>query len=208
MTNRDTADATLGNAVDSEAAVPQVLQDLQFLVDLQREMREQAKDCQASPRFWTVGDYKWVECSEDNAERFSVYLPSAGMSYEINHYLQEVVERDDLSEDALSDLDDVSCEETGLEWIVEYEDEDASLHPERKEHCVHPNTMFLTKAEAKRHIKLNHYHYTSEAHTYAMTAWRAPMVERLLKILHEFDFDSLLPEGGEATLDPRGGDAK
>jgi hypothetical protein len=51
--------------------------------------------------------------------------------------------------------------------------------------------MFLTKAEAKEHIEANHYHYTKEAHTWAMTAWRAPKVERLLKVLSEFDFRSL-----------------
>lgn len=51
--------------------------------------------------------------------------------------------------------------------------------------------MFLTKAEAKRHIRLNKHHYTSEAHTYAMTALRAPKVERLLKILETFDWDSI-----------------
>lgn len=51
--------------------------------------------------------------------------------------------------------------------------------------------MFLTKEEAKQHLKVNHYHYTSKAHTYAMTAWRAPKVERLLKILETFDWDSI-----------------
>jgi hypothetical protein len=51
--------------------------------------------------------------------------------------------------------------------------------------------MFLTKQEAKDHIRLNHYHYTDEVHTYAMTAWRAPKVERLLNILETFDWDKL-----------------
>ncbi|WP_137743427.1 hypothetical protein [Robertmurraya siralis] len=45
--------------------------------------------------------------------------------------------------------------------------------------------------EAKRHIQLNHYHYSPKAHTYAMTAWRAPKVERLLKILESFDWDKI-----------------
>lgn len=51
--------------------------------------------------------------------------------------------------------------------------------------------MFLTKAEAKRHIRLNKHHYTSETHTYVMTAWRAPKVERLLNILETFDWKSI-----------------
>lgn len=165
--------------------------DIQFLIDLQAELNSQDNDCQASPRFWSVGDYKWLECSSDNAERYSIYLPNDGESYEINYFLQEVLDRDELSEEALGDFSEISCEVSAFDWIRDHYDEGASLHPERKEHCVKENTMFLTKAEAKRHIELNHYHYTSEAHTYAMTAWRAPHVERLLKILSEFDFTQL-----------------
>jgi hypothetical protein len=158
---------------------------------LQVELNTQTTDSQAAPRFWTVGDYKWVSCHEGNAERYSVYLPNDGESYEINDFLKEILDREELTDEALEELDDVNCEESAFEWIQKHYDEGASLHPERKEHCIRENTMFLTKAEAKRHIELNHYHYTNEAHTYAMTAWRAPKVERLLKILSEFNFDSL-----------------
>lgn len=83
------------------------------------------------------------------------------------------------------DYDDV------IGWIRKYIDEGAELIPERKVHIIQPDTMFLTKAEAKSHIKLYKHHYTSEAHTYAMTSWRAPKVERLLKILETFDWSSI-----------------
>jgi site-specific recombinase XerD len=49
---------------------------------------------------------------------------------------------------------------------------------------------FLTKEEAKQHLEANSHHYSSEAHTYAMTAWRAPKVERLLQILETMDWDA------------------
>lgn len=168
-----------------------MMDDIEFLKQLQAELNSQDTDIQAAPRFWAVGDYRWVECSSDNAERYSVYLPNSAEAHEIDYYLQEVIDKDALPEEALEAFDEISCEESALEWIREYEDEDASLHPERKEHFVRENTMFFTKAEAKQHIEANYYHYTKEAHTYAMTAWRAPKVERLLKILSEFDFDSL-----------------
>jgi hypothetical protein len=165
--------------------------DIEFLKELQTELNSQDNDSQAAPRFWTVGDYRWVECNDDNAERHSVYLPNAGESHEINYFLTESLDKEDLSEDALEAFKEISCEVSAFDWIQEHYDEGASLHSEKKEHFIRQNTMFLTKAEAKQHIKSNHYHYTNEAHTYAMTAWRAPKVERLLKILSEFDFDSL-----------------
>lgn len=33
-------------------------QDIQFLKELQQELKDQDNDCQAAPRFWTVGDYE------------------------------------------------------------------------------------------------------------------------------------------------------
>ncbi|WP_303752883.1 hypothetical protein, partial [Bacillus velezensis] len=150
----------------------------------------QDNDGQAAPRFWTIGDYEWVEAREENAERYSVYLPYIAEAYVLDDYLEEIKEDSELSEEALTELKKDDLDDP-IEWIQKYIDEEADLIPERKVHIVRPDTMFLTKAEAKTHIKLNKHHYTSEAHTYAMTAWRAPKVERLLNILETFDWDSI-----------------
>lgn len=58
----------------------------------------------------------------------------------------------------------------------------------RKEHYRYPDTMFLTNRSCKRHIELNHYHYSGDAHSYAMTAWRSPEVERLWNILDKIEW--------------------
>lgn len=164
---------------------------IDFLKELQKELREQDNDCQAAPRFWTVGDYRWVSCSEDNAERYSIYIPDDGESYELQDYLAEEKDNEELSEEAREAFEEIECETSALEWIQEYRHADASMWAEKQEHCIAPSTMFLTKAEAKRHIELNHYHYTKKAHTYAMTAWRAPKVEKLLEILENFNWESI-----------------
>ncbi|QXW81067.1 hypothetical protein [Bacillus sp. LJBS17] len=170
--------------------------DIQFLKELQNELKTQDHDSQAAPRFWTVGDYEWVEAREENAERYSVYLPYIAESYVFDDYLKEIKEDCELSKEALTELQEIEDDyDDAIEWIQKYIDEEAELIPERKVHIIQPNTMFLTKAEAKSHIKLNKHHYTSEAHTYAMTAWRAPKVERLLEILETFDWGSFRKEG-------------
>lgn len=56
------------------------------------------------------------------------------------------------------------------------------------EHYRYPDTMFLTNRSCKEHIKANYYHYSSDAHSYAMTAWRSPEVEHLWKILDKIDW--------------------
>ena len=53
---------------------------------------------------------------------------------------------------------------------------------------IYENTMFLTEKEAAEHLMSNDYHYDETAHTYAMTAWRSPIMEKLIKILQEVEF--------------------
>ena len=57
--------------------------------------------------------------------------------------------------------------------------------------AIVPCTMFLTLREAEEHLKANYYHYTPQAHTYGMCAWRSPEVAQLIKLLHTVDFDEL-----------------
>jgi len=51
--------------------------------------------------------------------------------------------------------------------------------------------MFLTKKECEDHIERNGYNY-SEPHSYAMTAFRSPQVEKLYDVLQNTDWESLL----------------
>ena len=52
--------------------------------------------------------------------------------------------------------------------------------------------MFLTEKDAKDHLRLNHYHYSSDAHTYIKHAWRASDLERFfIELFNHFD----IPQG-------------
>jgi hypothetical protein len=168
-------------------------EDIQFLKELQEELKTQDHDVQAAPRYWTVGDYKMVGCPEGYQDTYHVGLPDKEYYDDLEELLKEIEsdKLEDFSEEAQDEFKEIGCEESALDWIKEYYDKDAYLIPVKEEHIIHPNTMFLTKAEAKRHIELNHYHYSKKVHTYAMTAWRAPKVERLLKILETFNWDSV-----------------
>ena len=68
------------------------------------------------------------------------------------------------------------------------EDDEYMVGNYRNEHHIYPNTMFLTNRSCKRHIELNHYHYDADVHSYAMTAWRSPEVEKLWDILQKVDW--------------------
>nr|WP_235851676.1 hypothetical protein [Heyndrickxia camelliae] len=170
-----------------------MLEEIKFLKELQNELNTQDHDIQAAPCFWALMDYRWSPTWEENAERYSIRYDDEGC-----YSLEEIVEAINNNEFDLSDEQKKAFQEIDtdyvddvLDWVKEHIYEDAYSIPERKESFIVPNTMFLTKAEAKRHIELNHYHYTSEVHTYAMTSWRAPKIEKLLKILETFDWDKV-----------------
>lgn len=168
--------------------------DIKFLKELQNELKTQEKDCQAFPRFWALEDYRWVVTEEGYHDRMSVYFVNDYVSMTLDDYITFILNNEcdhytDEQLNELKDLKELGDDEEILNWIKEYHDRDCYLVYEKEESFIVPNTMFLTKAEAKKHIELNHYHYSPRVHTYAMTAWRAPKVERLLKILETFDWD-------------------
>lgn len=175
-------------------------EDIQFLKDLQNELKTQENDGQAAPRFWSIMDYRIVPAHEDYGAERMMYYHNDGDHTEFENVadLKEFL-WDYYFDDDANELGDILKQESISfydlwEYVQDNLNEDGyfSEVPVKEESFLVPNTMFLTKAEAKQHLKLNHYHYTSKAHTYAMTAWRAPKTERLIKILETFDWDSVM----------------
>ncbi|KFN02057.1 hypothetical protein D0U04_13600 [Bacillus clarus] len=174
--------------------------DIQFLKELQQELKTQETDGNASPRFWVIKDYRFVPGNEKydsgHEERFfndGDYVKFSKFS-ELKEFLEEYFEGE-IEEAELQEL--FSDENKNFDGLWEYVED--NLNDDgyfdtvfvKEESFIVEDTMFLTKEEAKKHIELNKHHYTSKAHTYAMTAWRAPKVERLLNILETFDWESI-----------------
>lgn len=177
-------------------------EEIEFLKELQKQMKyedEHDYDCQASPRFWTIMDYRKVPGNPDYDSCISEYFYNDGDYLPFREFqdLKEFIEEhyeDEIEED--EDLK-ILLEENSFEGLWEYIEWHLNTDgffnevQVKEEEFIAPNTMFLTKEEAKRHLELNHYHYSSRAHTYAMTAWRAPKVKKLIDILLNFDWDSI-----------------
>ncbi|NYV64607.1 hypothetical protein HYI36_05015 [Bacillus sp. Gen3] len=171
---------------------------IQFLKDLQNELKTQEDDGQAAPRYWSIMDYKWVVTAEGHEDRISLFDSDTCETIELDDYVDEILNGDrkeEFSEEEIEELKDKKewCGPSDIyDWIEEYDDGSRFyMIYEEQVSFIAPNTMFLTKAEAKRHLELNHYHYSPKAHTYAMTAWRAPKMKQLIKILETFDWDSI-----------------
>jgi hypothetical protein len=180
-----------------------VNEEIKFSKELQEELNTQDTVFHAAPRYWGIINYRTVPAHEDyNATRID-YIHNDG-DHTVFDDTRELKEF--LTDFHLEDLEGVEAEELKVlledsdthfddlwEFVEENLNEDGFFNkvPVMEEEFVVPSAMFLTKAEAERHLELNHYHYSSKAHIYAMTAWRAPKVERLLKILETFDWDKV-----------------
>lgn len=186
--------------------------DLGFLEQLQHELNTQPHLCQADPRFWVIRDYYYREAAEsDEIDAVELFEDGEGETMS----LEEAVMR------AYKDELDFGGEDHAREWLednwLELDESgnvkgryatisDITFRNVIENYAKHnmldcvfltkywkivADTMFLTLREAEDHLETNYYHYTNEARTYAMTAWRSPDVAQLIKLLHEVDFNEL-----------------
>lgn len=172
--------------------------DVKFLKALQKEMKEQENDGQAAPRFWSIMDYKQVPTSEDHADDVILYDSDDCQTIDIGEYVNDIIdfegdrhlEFDAEQRSELSEVYQFDTPEEIFEWIRENDDE-SRYYPvfQQEISFIAYNTCFFTRDEARQHLENNRHHYSDKAHTFAMTAWRAPKMERLIKILESFNWD-------------------
>ena len=63
--------------------------------------------------------------------------------------------------------------------------------PMRSVEEIAKDTMFLTRRECREHIARNAYLYNNPT-PFAMTAWRSPQFERLVKLLQQIDWEETI----------------
>lgn len=175
--------------------------EIAFLKALQKEMNTQDNFGQANPRYWVIRDFEEV-CGQDlnNPDGYILYCVDdfeevcrfqstvfgelcieKVVEFFIENYSEDFEKRDF---ETLYDLDSLNelLEEKGYEnsfGIVEYE-----IYPKY-------SGFFLTHKAAETHLKENAHHYSENATTYAMTAWRNQEEDMLFKILQQVDFEMI-----------------
>lgn len=170
-------------------------EDLEFLKELQHELRTQDTDGQAAPRFWGILEDEWVVVPDDCGDEVRVFDNRDGDEYTpedfVNFVREQLLEEDDQKLDkAWGDVDKDNINEV-TDFANEYLLRDAKAFDiSKKERVSNQTGCFLTKRAAKKHIELNDYHYTNPR-TYAMTAWRNPEFERFMNIFENLDLTEL-----------------
>ena len=179
-------------------------EDINFLKELQNEMLTQDHVCQADPRFWVVqGTIQEYGYEYEGADGCAMVIDCDTILDDMKDACEWLNDEDECVEYIYNSKDNnIICHiedectifsnlDEVCEYIVDNLDESPYLVYYRNISKNYENTMFLTNRECKEHIDVNYYHYPKDAHSYAMTAWRSPQVERLYKIIQETDWESL-----------------
>ena len=195
-------------------------EELEFLIALQKEMNTQDNVGQADPRFWVIkGTDKLyrVEDEEDGIELYdtdgcdTVADGIKGIVEYIQENLLEDINECSGNEYKISEEYGIFHAKICIEWeedgeeFCEYLEEAQEITewlegkgydeyeaiPYKIVPKIYENTMFITQKDAEEHLRKNDYHYSDDAHTYAMTAWRTPEIEKLWKILRTVDFSRM-----------------
>ncbi len=187
-----------------------------FLSQLQTELNTQDEQGQSSPRFWTIIGTKktlgydldyadgvcFVNTSNDNVwwtcQDFLDMLKEEHDDIFCNYDIKINIDHEDFMSHGGITLAHMGQEHytesfysmsSFFDWLAEQEIYGYQQMGYKEEQKVCEDTMFLTQADAEQHLRLNHYHYPADAHTYAMTAWRSPRVETLLNLLSSVDWN-------------------
>lgn len=155
-----------------------------ILTDIQAELLENEVDriehsFQSSPVYYGIIDLEKYVTAEGHHDLVEYYDTDSCCVLDEDEVARRIDEYMELSDDDRSHAVD--------HWHEDYSEIEPQYMAYRP--FIAYNCMFLTRAEAEAHLASNYYHYTERAHAYAMTAWRSPQVERLLKVLHEADFN-------------------
>lgn len=195
--------------------------EIDFLKQLQFNMNTQDHVCQADPRYWVIRDYDVIYGKDiykcNGREIFfnnDTLVEDKEIGYDLDKLFElikkRLIERDYISEEEANNqfteevitrildyscdcyelIDNINEEILGSSYFTNY---DELL--EICEYYLYPKdySIFFSHQEAKDYLESHEYNFTKHAHTYALTT-ESSDINKLFKILHEVDFDSLIGE--------------
>lgn len=168
---------------------------------MQKQMLWEAEhdnDCRENPRFWVLRDRRAVPTSMDYADRISHYYKDGdSIEFTTVDQLQAFLIPYKMTYDVNENDWDyyINTNEPSFQELWEWVEKNLNASgffgatPVEDEYYIIPDTLFFTKAKAKKYIENYGYHYSDKVHPYAMTAVRSTEVEALIKFAQTFDFE-------------------
>jgi len=184
--------------------------EIAFLLELQKEMNTQDNVGQADPRFWVIkGSTKEYGIDDgyedgcvlvDDSDEIAARDIESLFQHLLDNKYNGILELEDAKTIKMIDkkieikwkdkTETITSLEDAYEWFCDM-GYSYRLENYRVKSIIYPDLLFLTQKAAENHLRANHYHYSDDAHTYAMTSWRNPETEKLWNILRKVDWEIL-----------------
>lgn len=170
-----------------------------WLKQLQEKLLEDRRNeqTQAEPIYYAIKDITEVITEDGYQDKSEYYDTNAGESISLETIFEELEEQKPDQLQKLEQMGVIEKTEAGsykIQDTCEFADFIKNETPYEQVYIqemdiIKPDTLFLTRSAAEQHLAHNAHHYSKNAITYAMTAWRSPDVERLFWLLQNIDFD-------------------
>ena len=165
-------------------------EDEEFLLKLKKDLINGDHVCQAFPRYWMIMDYQNLPVPEGyEADEVVYYCDGDSFTLDdIKEHIIEELENEEHKKLVLNANNFDYLEEIIQKNHIDFDLERYDRIELKEKRFLSPfSGAFLTKEDAQKHLDDNHYHYSYKAHTYALTAFRNPRFERLMKIIEKLE---------------------
>lgn len=171
-------------------------EDIEFLKELQEELRTQDNCCQAEPVYWGVMTDGVIPCQGDD-DWDSVRIRKRDDILDFDDFLTDV--RNGISGGLEEEFKKVRKDDP--EEVADFADGFLGWDVEpvyyKTERVISKETgCFLTKRACEEHIRRFGYHYDNPR-PYAMTAWRNPEFGRFMRIFTKMDLNQIPVDAGD-----------
>lgn len=169
----------------------------QWLQEFQKELIQDRIDetGSASPLYYAIHDNKEVVTAEGYEDSAQFYHEESCTAYDTIEDILRELDADEAETWAENYPDALTLTEDGTLLVKDndacielLEDQGYTITYLQNVPVIQPGTLFLTRQEAMRHLNSNRHHYTKDAVTYSMTAFRSPQYEHLIELLHQIDW--------------------
>lgn len=181
--------------------------NLDFLNRLKTRLNDAPPNGNAEPRFWVIRDYEELvgDPAYHDVLNPHIVTPSTGDAVLLERQLNDIksdnfqnIQSDyDYTDTTMiqlkEDFDAIQDDDSALEFIQAWMDEDASLEYSFSHPYIVENTLFLSEEEAENYLKHYGYNHSAKAHIYGMTGYRAFEYEKLLNIVKTTEWNTKTP---------------
>lgn len=153
---------------------------MEYIKEFITKMNTQDNRGTCSPFYYTIRDFEYVSSyHEGEGDRVTIVYDTEQYAGDTAIQAFDYFVEHGHAEDFEGDREDVY----EIKEYLENLEHCSGIFWENKKEVF--KGVFFTETDAKEHLRLNHYHYSIQAHTYVDHAWRAPELKKFFECVGE-----------------------